>query len=111
MSKNDEAGTSARTAMATASGTDLAGFDAQLKTTAMMYTPAEAVAFTRNAKLPETMNFVRQFLFSKSLLGDNAASADVVGISFPDGRTLGDTGNVKLRFDTTYMQMAADGKL
>jgi NitT/TauT family transport system substrate-binding protein len=25
--------------------------------------------------------------------------------------TFGDKGNIKLRFDPTYMQMAADGKL
>ncbi len=32
-------------------------------------------------------------------------------MSFPGGKTLGDSANVKLRFDETYMQMAADGKL
>ena len=34
-----------------------------------------------------------------------------VGIAFPDGETLGDPDNVKLRFDDSYMQMAADGAL
>lgn len=29
----------------------------------------------------------------------------------PKGKLLGDADNVKLRFDTTYMQMANDGKL
>jgi NitT/TauT family transport system substrate-binding protein len=111
MSKDDEAGKAARTAMAKASGTDLAGYEAQLKTTEMFYTPAEAVAFTNDAKLVETMEFVRQFLFSKGILGTNASSVDFVGIAFPGGKTLGDTANIKLRFDPTYMQMAAGGKL
>jgi NitT/TauT family transport system substrate-binding protein len=38
-------------------------------------------------------------------------SPDFVGIKFPDGSVMGDEGNVKLRFDDSYMQMAADGEL
>ena len=111
MSKQNAAGTAARTAMATASGTDLAGYDAQLASTEMFYTPAEAVAFAKSEGLPTTMDFVRKFLFSKGILGTNASSVDFVGISFPNGEILGDANNVKLRFDTTYMEMAADGSL
>lgn len=111
MSRNDAAGTAARQAMAAASGTDLAGYDAQLASTAMFYTPAEAVAFTKDPQLIQTMDFVRGFLFDKGILGTNADSVDFVGIAFPGGEILGDTGNVKLRFDTTYMEMAAAGKL
>jgi len=111
MSKDDEAGKAARTAMGTASGTDLAGYDAQLASTEMFYAPADAVAFTEDAKLVETMDFVRQFLFDKGILGEGATSVDFVGIGFPGGKTLGDTGNIKLRFDPAFMQMAAEGKL
>jgi len=32
-------------------------------------------------------------------------------MSFAKGITTGDKGNVKLRFDPAFMQMAADGKL
>jgi NitT/TauT family transport system substrate-binding protein len=32
-------------------------------------------------------------------------------MEFPNGKTLGDTANVKLRFDPTYMAMAAEGAL
>ena len=32
-------------------------------------------------------------------------------IAFPDGKTLGDAANVKLRFDPTYTEMAAKGEL
>lgn len=111
MSKDDAAGKAARTAMATASGTDLAGYDAQLAATAMFYKPADAVTFAKDAQLKTTMDFVRKFLFAKGILGEGAPSPDFVGIEFADGSVLGDKGNVKLRFDPTYMKMAADGKL
>jgi NitT/TauT family transport system substrate-binding protein len=56
------------------------------------------------------MDSVRTFSFDHGLLGDGADSADFVGIAMPAG-ALGDQGNLKLRFDATYMQMAADGAL
>lgn len=108
MKSGDEA---ALTAMATASGTDLAGYNAQLATTKMFYDPAEAVAFTASSELPGTMKFVAEFLFDKGILGEGAPSPEFVGVAFPDGSTYGDANNVKLRFDNTYMQMAADGAL
>jgi len=111
MSKTDEAATAARTAMAEASGTDLAGYDAQLATTQMFYAPADAVSFTNDEKLTATMEFVAEFLFSHGILGEGATSPDFVGMEFPGGKTLGDTANIKLRFDPSYMAMAADGTL
>ncbi|MBM1221463.1 ABC transporter substrate-binding protein [Ponticoccus sp. SC2-23] len=99
------------TAMAEASGTDLAGYQAQLASTQMFYDPADAVAFTQSAELPATMINVAEFLFDKGILGVGAPSADFVGIAYPDGSVTGDEGNVQFRFDTTYMQMAADGAL
>jgi NitT/TauT family transport system substrate-binding protein len=110
MHADSDAGKSAREAMAKASGTDLAGFEAQLKTTRMFYTPADALAFTDGADLPKIMDLVRSFCFAHNLLGDNVKSKDAVGISMPAG-ALGDAKNIKLRFDPTFMQMAADGKL
>jgi NitT/TauT family transport system substrate-binding protein len=77
----------------------------------MFYKPAEAVAFTKSAKLGETMDLVRTFSFDHGLLGNGAASKDVVGIALGDGKTLGDAKNVKLRFDAEYMGLAAAGKL
>jgi len=111
MASDTAEGKAARTAMATASGTDLAGYDAQLATTEMFYNPAAAVDFTQSPALPETMQFVAGFLFDKGILGEGAPSPEFVGVAFPDGSVYGDTGNVKLRFDVTYMQMAADGAL
>lgn len=111
MSRDDEAGRKARTAMAEASGTDLKGYDAQLATTRMFYAPAEAVAFATSPELPQTMQRVAAFSFAHGLLGEGAKSAEAVGMAFPGGRTLGDAGNVKLRFDAATMALAADGKL
>ncbi|WP_319528927.1 putative urea ABC transporter substrate-binding protein [uncultured Cohaesibacter sp.] len=111
MSSDSDEGKAARTAMAEASGTDLAGYDAQLATTKMFYTPAEAVAFTQGKELPATMKFVAEFLFDKGILGEGAPSPEFVGVSFPDGSIYGDKGNVKLKFDSSYMEMAAKGEL
>jgi NitT/TauT family transport system substrate-binding protein len=111
MSKDDDAAKAAKTAMATASGTDLAGFDAQLATTQMFYDPSAAVAFTGDEKLMTTMKFVAQFLFDHGILGEGAKDPNFVGMEFPGGKTLGDTANLKLRFDPSYMAMAAEGKL
>ena len=97
--------------MATASGTDLEGFKAQLATTAMFYDPAKAVEFAKSDKLPETMTFVAKFLFDHGILGQGAPSADFVGIAYPGDKTTGDTGNIQLRYDAEYMEMAADKKL
>jgi NitT/TauT family transport system substrate-binding protein len=99
------------TAMAEASGTDLAGYQAQLASTEMFFDPADAVAFTSSAELPDTMVAVAEFLFDKGILGEGAPSADFIGVEYPDGSITGDSGNVTFRFDTTYMQMAADGDL
>ncbi len=111
MSKNDAKGKDARAYMGKASGTDLAGYDAQLKTTRMFYDPAEAVKFTESADLIKTMDMVRTFSFDHGILGEGAKSVDVVGMEFPGGKTLGDKKNIKLRFSSEYVRMAVQGKL
>ena len=100
----------ALTYMADFAGGSLDDFKAQLQTTAMFYTPQDAAAFSRSKQLKKTMQYVRDFSFDHGLYGD-ADNKDFVGISFPDGTVIGDKANTKLRFDDTYMQMAADGKL
>jgi NitT/TauT family transport system substrate-binding protein len=111
MANAGEEGKAAREAMAKLSGTDLGGFEAQLKTTRMFYTPKEAVAFTTSGDLSKTMDLVRTFSFDHNLLGEGVKSKDAIGIAFPSGLVLGNKSNVKLRFDATYMKMAAEGKL
>ena len=111
MSSDTEEGRDARTWMAEAAGTDLPGYESQLDTTQMFYDPAEAVEFTRDNKLIQTMDFVRQFLFKHGILGEGAPSPDYVGMQFPGSETLGNTNNIQLRFDPSYMAMAAEGEL
>lgn len=111
MTSGSEAGVAAKTEMAKASGTDLAGFDAQLKTTQMFFKPADAVAFAKDDKLPTTMQFVAKFLFDHGILGQGATGPDFVGVEFAGGKVVGDKAKVNLRFDPTYMEMAAAGKL
>jgi NitT/TauT family transport system substrate-binding protein len=104
-------GKAAKEAMAKASGTDLAGFDSQLASTKLFDKPADAEAFTKSKTVGTTMDRVRKFLFEKELLGKGAKSVDAVGIELGDKSVLGDKANVKLRFDATYMDAAAKGKL
>lgn len=111
MSATGQAADAAKTFMGKASGTDLAGYNAQLKTTYMFYTPKEATEFTEGATLVKTMDLVRTFSFDHGILGEGAKSPDHVGMEFPGGKTLGDAKNIKLRFDSTYVKMAAEGKL
>lgn len=106
-----DAGKEARTAMGKQSGTDLAGFDAQLADTNLFSKPADAVAFAESPAILKTMDLVRSFSFDHGLLGEGAKSKDAVGMAFAGGKTLGDEKNVKLRFDPTFMKMAAEGKL
>ncbi len=111
MGTDSEAGQKARAALGEASGTDQAGYEAQLAGMKMFWKPADAVAFISSDEAVEAMDSVRDFSFEKGLLGDGAPSADFVGISFPGDKTLGDADNIKLRFDASYMQMAADDAL
>jgi NitT/TauT family transport system substrate-binding protein len=111
MAANDAKAAAALGAMAKASGTDLPGYKSQLATTRLFATPAEAEAFAISPNIVKSMDLVRTFSFSHGLLGDGARTVDAVGIEFASGKTLGDSKNIKLRFDPSYMQLAADGKL
>jgi NitT/TauT family transport system substrate-binding protein len=97
--------------MATASGTDLAGFNGQLATTKMFWTPADSLAFVTSPQVQTTMDLVRKFSFDHGLLGEGAKNVDVVGIEFPGGKTLGNAKNIRMRFDSTYVKMASEGTL
>jgi NitT/TauT family transport system substrate-binding protein len=111
MSKGDAAAKAAEAAMAKASGTDGAGYTSQLATTRLFVTPADAYQFVTGDGIIKNMDLVRKFSFDHGILGQGAGSVDVVGIQFPGGKLLGDARNVKMRFDPSYMKMAADGTL
>ena len=111
MQQKTPAGAAARAAMAKMAGSTPQAFDAQLATTHLYATPKEAVAAMTAPTLAGTMTKVRDFSFAKGLFGAGAKSADTVGIALPGGKTLGDPANVKLRFDPSFMEQAAAGKL
>ena len=111
MMSDDEAGAEARSAMAALAGTTREVFESQLETTFLYTDPEAAVAAASDDALVETMTRVRDFSLSQGLFGQGARSADAIGMEFPGGVILGNPDNVTLRFDATYMQMAANEEL
>ena len=57
------------------------------------------------------MALVRQFCFDHGLLGTNTKSVDDIAIGYPDGSAQGKGDHVRLRFESSYMKLAAEGKL
>jgi NitT/TauT family transport system substrate-binding protein len=111
MARQDAEGPAARAAMAKLSGTTPEAFEGQLATTFLYTDPKAALAAMQSGDLLTTMTRVRDFSFAQGLFGQGAASADAVGMEFPGGKTLGDKSAITLRFDDTYMKLAAEGKL
>lgn len=110
LQRQDAKGKEARAAMAKLAGASPEVFDSQLKTTHLYADPKAAVTATSAPALIQTMTNVRNFSFSHGLF-KGATSADAVGMSFPGGKTLGDPQHVTLRFDESFMKLAATGKL
>jgi NitT/TauT family transport system substrate-binding protein len=110
MSQRGPEADKAMTAMAQRANASLNEYKAQLRTTAMFWTPTAASDYARSAEIKEKMDFVRNFCFKHGLLGEDARSVDVVGISYPDGTIQGDSRNVKLRFDTRFVDKAKTGQ-
>lgn len=111
LESDSEAGAEARAFLGSISGTDQAGYEAQLAGMKMFWKPHMSIDFINSKDAFEAMDSVRQFSFEKGLLGQGAMSPDFVGIEFPDGTVMGDEGNVKLRFNDDYMEMGAAGEL
>ena len=98
-------------AIAEGSQDTLASYKEQLSTTKMFYTPREAADFGSSPDLKTKMALVRQFCFDHGLLGANTKAVDDVAIKFPDATVQGKADRVRLVFDVSYMQAAAQGKL
>jgi NitT/TauT family transport system substrate-binding protein len=111
MQKDTPEAKTALEAMAKLSGTDLANYQAQLKTTYLYHDPKAAMDFTLSPDLVTANDKVRRFSFDNGLFGKGAKSVDDIGIEFPGGKILGDPKNVKLRFDPTFVTAAANGQL
>lgn len=111
MTRDDAQGRAARAAMAQLSGATPAGFDTQLKTTFLYATPKAALDFMTSPQIVTANDRVRTFSFANGLFGAGARSVDDIGIQFPGGKVLGNTQNIKLRFDPTYVSAAVAGQL
>jgi NitT/TauT family transport system substrate-binding protein len=96
---------------AAASNDTVASYKEQLKTTFLFSSSQSATKFATDAALKQKMDLVRQFCFRHALLGQNIKSFDDVAILYPDGSVQGKKDRVRLRMDSTYMQMAVQGKL
>ena len=100
------------TAMAEASGTDLAGYKAQLASTEMFYDPGRCGGFHQGCRSAR-----RRWSTWPSSCSTRASSAKArrrpisSASPIPMAAITGDANNVTFRYDTTYMQMAADGAL
>ena len=110
MSSGGQAQRTAIASMAKSAGGTEAEFTAQLTTTKMFFTPADAIKIAVDPQLVTTMDAVRKFSFDKGLFGSSAKSVDAVGIAFPNGKVLGNANNVKLRFDAALIEQIRDGK-
>lgn len=110
MSSEDASGTAVRKTLGEASGTDLAGYDAQLASTRMFYDAGNAVEFVMGEQVKTTMQDVAEFSLAHGLLGEGATDAGFIGIETPAG-VFGDAENIKFRFNPDYMKLAADGAL
>lgn len=96
--------------LANVAATDLDGLRMQLDATRLFDKAEDAVTFTNSPALKDTMQKVAEFSFDHGLLGEGAPDAGFVGVETPTG-VYGNDGNIKLRFDPTYMTMAAEGEL
>lgn len=97
--------------LADMSGGTVEEFKSQLASTNMYYKAADAVELMNSKRHQKTWDFVRTFSYDVGLFGEQAKSADFIGIEFPDGTVLGDKDNIQLRINSSFADMAAKGEL
>jgi len=107
--KGDAQSKAAVEQMAKGAGTTPESLGEQLETTYFYVNARDAANYMESPDLITVTNRVRQFSYSKGLFGSAAKSVDAIGIEFPGGKVLGDKGQIRLRFDPTYMKLAATG--
>jgi NitT/TauT family transport system substrate-binding protein len=106
MNKRGPEARAAKELMAKMSECTLPKYEAQLRTTAMFWSPDSAVSFTAGSEIKAATDNMRKFLFAKGFLGAEAKSTDHFGISFPDGSVLGNSKNIRLVYTTKFMEGA-----
>lgn len=96
--------------MAESAGCSVEEYKQQLITTEMYYKPEEALSFY-SGEVVGKMNYVRKFCFEHGLLGRKATSIDAIGIKYPNNIIQGDSNNIQLIFEDTYMNLALKKEL
>jgi NitT/TauT family transport system substrate-binding protein len=103
MSSRTDKGKGALEDMAKAGGSSLIEYQNQLKTTAMFYKAADAIAYTRGEEIKANMRRVRNFCSKYELLGAGV-KADDLGIKFADGSVIGNQGKILFTYDVSFME-------
>jgi NitT/TauT family transport system substrate-binding protein len=111
MSAQDSSADKVLAAIAEASADSLASYKEQLSTTKMFYQPQSAAQFGKSPELKQKMALVQQFCFEHGLLGEKTGSLDDVAVRYPDGSIQGKADHIRLRFETSYMELASQAKL
>ena len=109
INKGDGQSKAALEVMAKGAGTTPESLEEQIRTTYFYTSARDAAAYAESPDLITVTDRIRQFSYSKGLFGPSARSVDAIGIAFPGGKVLGDKDHVMLRFDPTYMKLAATG--
>ena len=110
MSQRGQTAEEAIAFMAERSQVSVVEFEAQLRTTAMLWTPQAAIDFASGSDIKKTLPQVREFCFERGWLGEDAPNAQIVGLKYPDGTVDGDEESA-LIFDTSILEKAAKGEL
>ncbi len=106
MSSRTDKGKGALEIMAKAGGSSLIEYQNQMKTTAMFYKAADAVAYANGEDIKTNMRRVRNFCSKYELLGAGV-KADDLGIKFSDGTIVGNKDKILFFYDASYMQGAS----
>jgi NitT/TauT family transport system substrate-binding protein len=84
----------------------------QLATTRFLGTPQMALQIAESPDFKGKMRLVSQFCHSHGLVGAGRGGAsEDVAIRFSDGTVEGNPSHIRMRFDSAYTRLAAQGKL
>lgn len=96
-------------AIADIPGDTLKSYKLQRSKLFMLNTPIEGVTFMSSDAFIKNMETrVRDWLFTT---GYTTRDIDGIGVKFPNGKIIGNSNKVRLTFDSTVMQLFADGKV
>lgn len=91
--------------MARNAGCSVAEYDKQLETTFMFWTPTDTREFMNSEDVAATMKKVEDFLVRNKVLSND------YGIELPNGVIIGDTKDVRVHIDDSFVKMAENGEL